>query len=108
MKTISAEFNITTLIKIPLTSVFYFTQGETELGYIAAEETLCGGKSFTTFTPFTSTGPMTETRCFECAIEMLIKRHAGDRDFKPCDRRDEARGIIIQVVAARLTPSPLH
>lgn len=108
MKTTSAEFSITQLIKIPLKSVFYFTQGETELGYISAEETLQDSKSFTTFTPFTSAGPLDETRCFECAIKTLIKRHAGERDFQPCDQRAAPRSIIVEIIATKSFMSPLH
>ncbi|MGC0795415.1 hypothetical protein WKG85_08955 [Pantoea agglomerans] len=96
------EFNETsleTIIKIPQKSVFHFIRDGVDMGFLLAEENQLNDKNSTVFTPFTSNGILTETRCLKCALKSLINLHDKSGDFQPCDRRRASVGIEVHVIS---------
>lgn len=108
MKISTAGISHELLIQIPLKTILRIFQGGIALGYISAETTLQVDGPRITLTPFTSEGTLPETLCTACAVQALLQHRAGIKDFLPCDRRPEPRGIIIGIIAARAVSSPFH
>lgn len=98
MENIAAKIEVELLIKVPNQKIHFLSTGAVGLDFIFEDETAQG---HAIFTPFTSEGLLTETGCFGCAVESLVRRRRGPDVFIPCDRRAQPFSIVISLLAGR-------